>query len=76
MVHVPVLVRVEVATGAMMAGIEVEDTGMEEDMGMVEDIIGMIDPVASRCPAAYPSTNAMGKFLFVCGCKKWCITLP
>ena len=76
MAHVPILVRAEVATGAMMAGIEVEDTGMEEDMGMVEHIIGTIDPVAARCLAAYPSTNAMGKSLFVCGCTKWCTTLP
>ena len=76
MAHVPAPVRVEVATGAMMAGVEVKDMGMEEEMGMLEDIIGTIDPVASRCLAAYPSTNAMGKSLFVCGCTKWCTTLP
>ena len=53
MAHVPIPMRVEVATEAMMAGVEVEDTGMEEDTGMVEDTIGTIDPVASRRPAAY-----------------------
>ena len=69
-------VRVEAAMGAIMAGVEVEDMGMEEDTGMAEDIIDTIDPVASRCLAAYPSTNVMAKSLFVCGCTKWCTTLP
>ena len=74
--HVPNLMLVEVAVGAMMAGVVVEDMGMEDDMGMVEDIIGRIDRMASRCLAAYPSTNTMGKYLFVCGCNKWCTILP
>ena len=59
--------RVEVETDAMMAGVELEDIGMEEDTGMVEDIIGTIDPVASRCLAADQSTNATGKSIFVFG---------
>ena len=52
-------VRVEVATEAMMAGVEVEDMGME-DMGMVEDITGAINLLASRCRAAYRS-EMMGR---------------
>ena len=76
MAHVPAPVLVEVATEAMIAGVEVEDMGMEEDTGMVEDIIGTIDRVASRCLATYPSTNPMGKSVFVCGCTKLCIILP
>ena len=61
MAHVPTLMLVEVATGAVMMGVGVEDMGMDEDTGMMQDIIGMIDPVASRCLAEYQCRNAMGK---------------
>ena len=49
-----------------------KDVGMVEDMDTVERIIGLIDLVASRCPAAYRSTNATGKTIFDCGYNKWC----
>ena len=49
MAHVPVPVRVEVATGAMMASIVTEDPCMAEHITRVSNLL------ASRCPAVYRS---------------------
>ena len=58
----------EVETAAIMAGVWVEDTGREEEMGMAQGILGTIDHVASRCDAVCQSTKAKEKFISVCGC--------
>ena len=52
--------------------------GMLEDMDIdrVEDIMGVIDLVASRCPAVARSRNETGKSIFDLGYTKYCITLP
>ena len=76
MAHVQAPVRVEFAMGEIIVGVGLEDMGTEEVTGMVEDTFGLIDPVASRCLAAYPSTYSMGKSLFVCRSTKWCTILP
>ena len=60
MARVPTPMRLEVATGAMMADIVTEGIGIVEDMDMVEDIIGMSNLLASRCPAAHRS-EMMGR---------------
>ena len=60
MAHVPGPMRLEVATGAMMADVVTEDMGMLEDTGMAEDIMGVSTLLASRCPAAYRS-EMMGR---------------